>query len=104
MEAPLHCNTESPYTQLDNVQHFLFLVYFKKKKKKLTLSCLCVLVPQWHSEVVRLEQEAATLQESCKLFEVSSPDFRHLRLCQRQIFILKQLWDLLLCAQVIQSH
>lgn len=33
MEAPLHCNTESPYTQLDNVQHFLFLVYFKKKKK-----------------------------------------------------------------------
>ncbi|XP_053483492.1 dynein axonemal heavy chain 11 isoform X4 [Ictalurus furcatus] len=73
MEAPLHCNTESPYTQLDN----------------------------WHSEVVRLEQEAATLQESCKLFEVSSPDFRQLRLCQRQIFILKQLWDLLLCAQSI---
>lgn len=30
MEAPLHCNTESPYTQLDYVLHFLFLVYFKK--------------------------------------------------------------------------
>ncbi|XP_053089780.1 dynein axonemal heavy chain 11 isoform X1 [Pangasianodon hypophthalmus] len=73
MEAPLYCNTESPYTQLDN----------------------------WHSEMVRLEQEAAMLQESCKLFEVSSPDFRQLRLCQRQIFVLKQLWDLLLCAQSI---
>lgn len=66
----------------------------------LTLTCLCVMVLQWHSEVVRLEQEAAVLQKSCKLFEVSSPDFRQLRLCQRQIFVLKQLWDLLLCAQV----
>ncbi|KAK3551295.1 hypothetical protein QTP70_013939, partial [Hemibagrus guttatus] len=56
---------------------------------------------EWHSEVIRLVQEAAMLQESCKLFEVSSPDFRQLRLCQRQIFVLKQLWDLLLCAQSV---
>ncbi|XP_058249288.1 dynein axonemal heavy chain 11 [Hemibagrus wyckioides] len=74
-EAPLHASTESPYTQLD----------------------------QWHSEAISLEQEAAMLQESCKLFEVSSPDFRQLRLCQRQIFVLKQLWDLLLCAQSVME-
>ncbi|XP_043117616.1 dynein axonemal heavy chain 11 [Puntigrus tetrazona] len=47
-----------------------------------------------------LEQENADLQESCKLFEVSSPDTKQLRLCQRDIAVLKQLWDLLLCAQV----
>lgn len=47
-----------------------------------------------------LEEENADLQESCKLFEVSSPDTKQLRLCQRDIAVLNQLWDLLLCAQV----
>ncbi len=50
-----------------------------------------------------LEEENADLQESCKLFEVSSPDTKQLRLCQRDIAVLKQLWDLLLCAQVAIS-
>ncbi len=49
------------------------------------------------------EEENADLQESCKLFEVSSPDTKQLRLCQRDIAGLKQLWDLLLCAQVVIS-
>ncbi|KAI5106110.1 dynein heavy chain 11, axonemal, partial [Silurus meridionalis] len=75
MEAPLHRNTKSPYTQLDNVCQFLF----------------------------KLEQEAVMLQESCKLFEVSSPDFRQLGFCRRQIIVLKQLWDLLLCVQSIMD-
>ncbi|XP_062848433.1 dynein axonemal heavy chain 11 [Trichomycterus rosablanca] len=70
-EAPLQCSAESPYSQLDKC----------------------------HGELVRLEQELAGLQESCKLFEVSSLDFRQLRSCRRELCVLKQLWDLLLCAQ-----
>lgn len=31
MEAPLYCNTESPYTQLDNVLHFLFFFFTLQK-------------------------------------------------------------------------
>ncbi|XP_051576917.1 dynein axonemal heavy chain 11 [Myxocyprinus asiaticus] len=70
-EAPLQYNTERPYTLLDKC----------------------------HREMVILEAEMAELQESCKLFEVSSPDSKQLRLCQRETAVLKQLWDLMLCAQ-----
>uniref|UniRef100_A0AAR2IKN0 AAA+ ATPase domain-containing protein n=1 Tax=Pygocentrus nattereri TaxID=42514 RepID=A0AAR2IKN0_PYGNA len=52
--------------------------------------------------LVTLELELVELQESCKLFEVSSPDFRQLRMWRRESSTLKQLWDLLLCAQLIQ--
>ncbi|XP_035386791.1 dynein heavy chain 11, axonemal isoform X1 [Electrophorus electricus] len=52
-----------------------------------------------HGEVMTLQQELLELQESCKLFEVSSPDLRQLRLWQRETVVLKQLWDLLFCAQ-----
>lgn len=47
-----------------------------------------------------LEEENADLQESCRLFEVSSPDSKQLRICRRDIAVLKQLWDLRICAQV----
>ncbi|KAL7886390.1 hypothetical protein AOLI_G00041110 [Acnodon oligacanthus] len=70
-EAPLQYSVENPYSQLDKC----------------------------YIELVTLELELAELQESCKLFEVSSPDFRQLRLWRREISTLKQLWDLLLCAQ-----
>lgn len=53
--------------------------------------------------MVILEEEMAELQKSCKLFEVSCPDSKQLKLCQRDITVLKQLWDLLLCAQVGRS-
>ncbi|KAL1259213.1 hypothetical protein QQF64_009790, partial [Cirrhinus molitorella] len=70
-EAPLLYNTEKPYACLDKC----------------------------HREMLVLEEENADLQESCKLFEVSSPDTKQFRLCQQDIVVLKQLWDLLLCAQ-----
>ncbi|XP_076826869.1 dynein axonemal heavy chain 11 [Brachyhypopomus gauderio] len=70
-QAPFEYNSESPYLRLDKCR----------------------------SEMLTLEQELLELQESCKLFEVSSPDLRQLRLWQRETAVLKQLWDLLLCAQ-----
>jgi len=47
-----------------------------------------------------LEEENADLLESCKLFEVSSPDSKQLGICRRHIAVLKQLWDLQICVQV----
>ncbi|XP_072536739.1 dynein axonemal heavy chain 11 [Salminus brasiliensis] len=70
-EAPLRYNTENPYPRLDKC----------------------------YGEVVALELELVELQECCKLFEVSSPDVRQLRLWRREISTLKQLWDLLLLTQ-----
>ncbi|KAI7806173.1 dynein axonemal heavy chain 11 [Triplophysa rosa] len=70
-EAPLQFVTENPYTRLDKC----------------------------HREIVILEEEMADLEKSCKLFEVSCPDSKQLKLCQRDITVLKQLWDQLLCAQ-----
>nr|XP_055065627.1 dynein axonemal heavy chain 11 isoform X2 [Misgurnus anguillicaudatus] len=70
-EAPLQFATEKPYTRLDKC----------------------------HREMIVLEEEMADLQKSCKLFDVTCPDSKHLKRCQRDITVLKQLWDLLLCAQ-----
>ncbi|KAA0703060.1 Dynein beta chain, ciliary [Triplophysa tibetana] len=70
-EAPLQFVTVNPYTRLDKC----------------------------HREIVILEEEMADLEKSCKLFEVSCPDSKQLKLCQRDITVLKHLWDLLLCAQ-----
>ncbi|XP_051721899.1 dynein axonemal heavy chain 11 [Ctenopharyngodon idella] len=70
-EAPLQYNTEKPYAYLD----------------------------KFHREMLVLEEENADLQESCRLFEVSSPDSKQLRICRTDIGVLKQLWDLRICAQ-----
>ncbi|XP_077065347.1 dynein axonemal heavy chain 11 [Siphateles boraxobius] len=71
IEAPLQYHKEKPYVCLD----------------------------KFHREMLVLEEENADLQESCKLFEVSSPDSKLLRICRRDIAVLKQLWDLRICVQ-----
>ncbi|KAJ8288109.1 hypothetical protein COCON_G00007680 [Conger conger] len=47
-----------------------------------------------HREIRTLEEEMSKLQESSLLFEVSVPDYRQLRLCRKEIVILKQVWDI----------
>lgn len=64
------------------------------------LCCCC----QCHRELLSLEQELEELQEACKLFEVSSVDFGQLRACRRRLCVLKHLWDLMLCVQVIHVY
>uniref|UniRef100_A0A8B9HT19 Dynein, axonemal, heavy chain 11 n=1 Tax=Astyanax mexicanus TaxID=7994 RepID=A0A8B9HT19_ASTMX len=56
-----------------------------------------------HRKLPGFHAERAELQECCKLFEVSCPDVRQLRLWRREISTLKQLWDLLLFAQEMQT-
>lgn len=36
-----------------------------------------------------------TLSESAGLFEVNVPDYKQLRACRREVFLLKGLWDMI---------
>ncbi|KAJ8290699.1 hypothetical protein GJAV_G00016460 [Gymnothorax javanicus] len=47
-----------------------------------------------HREIRMLEEEMTELQESSHLFEVNVPDYRLLKLCRKEIVILKQVWDI----------
>ncbi|XP_028435224.1 dynein heavy chain 11, axonemal isoform X2 [Perca flavescens] len=46
-----------------------------------------------------MEKEVAELQESTNLFEVTIPDYRDIKLCRREIAVLKELWDIVVFVQ-----
>lgn len=46
------------------------------------------------------EKELAALQEATNLFDVTIPDYREIKLCRREIVVLKELWDLVVFVQV----
>ncbi|KAM8734967.1 dynein axonemal heavy chain 11 [Acanthopagrus schlegelii] len=46
-----------------------------------------------------MEKEVAELQESTNLFDVTIPDFRGIKLCRREILVLKELWDIIVFVQ-----
>ncbi|KAM3614782.1 uncharacterized protein V6R79_018954 [Siganus canaliculatus] len=41
-----------------------------------------------------MEKELTELQESTNLFDVTIPDYRDIKLCRREIAVLKELWDI----------
>lgn len=43
-----------------------------------------------------MEQEMKELQEAAGLFEVNVPDFKQLKMCRREIGLLKGLWDMIM--------
>lgn len=47
-----------------------------------------------------MEKEVVELQESTNLFDVSIPDYRDVKLCRRDIAVLKELWDIVVFVQV----
>nr|XP_020468391.1 dynein heavy chain 11, axonemal-like isoform X3 [Monopterus albus] len=46
-----------------------------------------------------MEKEVAELQDSTNLFDVTIPDYRDIRLCRREITVLKELWDIVVFVQ-----
>ncbi|KAM9310019.1 dynein axonemal heavy chain 11 [Pholidichthys leucotaenia] len=46
-----------------------------------------------------MEKEVAELQESANLFDVSIPDYKDIKLCRREIIVLKNLWDIVVYVQ-----
>ncbi|XP_074510014.1 dynein axonemal heavy chain 11 [Sebastes fasciatus] len=49
--------------------------------------------------VRHMEKEVAELQESANLFDVTIPDYRDIKLCRREITVLKELWDIVVFVQ-----
>uniref|UniRef100_A0A7N8XYV6 Dynein axonemal heavy chain 11 n=1 Tax=Mastacembelus armatus TaxID=205130 RepID=A0A7N8XYV6_9TELE len=47
-----------------------------------------------------MEKEVAELQEFTNLFEVTIPDYRDIKLCRREITVLKELWDIVVFSSV----
>lgn len=47
-----------------------------------------------------MEKEVAELQESTNLFDVTIPDYRGIKICRREIKVLKELWDIVAFVQV----
>ncbi|XP_066570660.1 dynein axonemal heavy chain 11 [Amia ocellicauda] len=54
------------------------------------------LLEKANTEIKILEEEMAEMQESSNLFEVSFPDYRQLKLCRREVVLLKELWDIVI--------
>ncbi|XP_051263753.1 dynein axonemal heavy chain 11 isoform X2 [Dicentrarchus labrax] len=50
-------------------------------------------------EIRDMEKEVAELQESTNLFDVTIPDYRGIKICRREIKVLKELWDIVAFVQ-----
>ncbi|XP_055083623.1 dynein axonemal heavy chain 11 isoform X2 [Periophthalmus magnuspinnatus] len=55
----------------------------------------------WKSEreIRLIEKALADLQESTNLFDVTIPEYREIKLCRREITVLKELWDIVIFVQ-----
>eukprot|EP00050_Salpingoeca_kvevrii_P003770 m.233351 g.233351 ORF g.233351 m.233351 type:complete len:4592 (-) comp10879_c0_seq1:411-14186(-) len=52
-------------------------------------------IDEHYSEYMRMEEEMDALAESAVLFSVKLPEYKQLRLCRRELGLLKTLWDLI---------
>ncbi|KAM6142342.1 LOW QUALITY PROTEIN: dynein axonemal heavy chain 11 [Phoenicopterus ruber ruber] len=47
-----------------------------------------------NQELEMLEKEVLLMQESAKLFEVAVPDYKQMKPCQKELQLLKKVWDI----------
>ncbi|XP_042303471.1 dynein axonemal heavy chain 9 [Sceloporus undulatus] len=48
-----------------------------------------------HTELQEMEVTMASIHESAALFEVSVPDYKQLKQCRKEVYLLKELWDMI---------
>ncbi|NXB98994.1 DYH17 protein, partial [Orthonyx spaldingii] len=48
-----------------------------------------------HKRITAMESDMAALATSAELFEVSVPEYRQLKMCRRELRLLKELWDMI---------
>ncbi|KAM6210848.1 LOW QUALITY PROTEIN: dynein axonemal heavy chain 11 [Sarcoramphus papa] len=65
MEAPFQFGAENAYARLDKA----------------------------NQELEMLEKEMLLMQESAKLFEVAIPDYKQMKQCRKEVWLLKKVWD-----------
>nr|XP_036878224.1 dynein heavy chain 11, axonemal [Manis javanica] len=68
LSAPFGFNAENPYAVLDKA----------------------------NQELEALEEEMLHMQESAHLFEVALPEYKQMKLCRKEIKLLKGLWDVII--------
>ncbi|XP_009976195.1 PREDICTED: dynein heavy chain 9, axonemal-like, partial [Tauraco erythrolophus] len=66
-EAPFRFDTEKPYQLLDAK----------------------------HIEIKQMESAMTSIYESAGLFEVTVPDYKQLKQCRKELYLLKELWDMI---------
>lgn len=49
-----------------------------------------------HKQIEEKESVMTALTESASLFEVNVPDYKQLKLCRKEVSILKELWDMIM--------
>uniref|UniRef100_A0A803WBL3 Dynein axonemal heavy chain 17 n=1 Tax=Ficedula albicollis TaxID=59894 RepID=A0A803WBL3_FICAL len=52
------------------------------------------LMNRQHVSILALEEEMAALATSAALFEVSVPEYKQLKMCRKELRLLKDLWDM----------
>lgn len=50
-----------------------------------------------------LEAEMVSLSKSSSLFEVNVPDYKQLKICRKEIVLLKELWDMILLVRAFNT-
>ncbi|XP_036372722.1 dynein heavy chain 9, axonemal [Megalops cyprinoides] len=48
-----------------------------------------------HRQILEKESTMAAIIESAGLFEVNIPDYKQMKQCRKEVFLLKELWDLI---------
>ncbi|XP_067860408.1 dynein axonemal heavy chain 9-like [Heptranchias perlo] len=66
-EAPFRFDSKRPYQMLDIV----------------------------HCQISQMEATMGTINESASLFEVNVPDYKQLKQCRKEVYLLKELWDMI---------
>lgn len=96
--APYSYSSVHPYVSLDMVRFYPTCnSRFKILQSGIWLTCN---VFQAEKAIQDMEKELIELQDCTKLFEVTVPDYKDIKLCRRDIVVLKQLWDIAALMQV----
>jgi len=48
-----------------------------------------------HGEITMMENDMDALCKSAAIFEINAPDFKQMKQCRREVFLLKYLWDMI---------
>ncbi|XP_061675536.1 dynein axonemal heavy chain 11 isoform X2 [Syngnathoides biaculeatus] len=57
-----------------------------------------------YKAIREMERELSMLQESTHLFEVTIPEYKDIKLCKREIIVLKELWDIVIFVHTKVEH
>ncbi|XP_076032504.1 dynein heavy chain at 93AB [Oratosquilla oratoria] len=84
-------------------------ITYREKFKKYSFFNYDCYFPYWrlervHERFLKLEEEMTQLQESATLFEVVLSDFKQIKVCRKELRLLKILWDHIFLVRACIEH